>query len=118
MEKKVTSEKRYTLATRNVTLEQLIVTGGVIALMIVWACFTSDKRLLFIPLFFLVVCVCIFILLLFRWLTEPKIAIQADCNGIYFYYRKKKEIFVNYNDIVNVSHFGLRDKYGKIVICL
>ncbi len=116
MEKKVTSEKRYTLATRNVTLEQLIVTGGVIALMIVWACFTSDKRLLFIPLFFLVVCVCIFILLLFRWLTEPKIAIQADCNGIYFYYRKKKEIFVNYNDIVNVSHFGLRDKYGKIVI--
>ena len=116
MKKMATTEKRYTLATRNVTLEELIVTGIVIALMIVWACFTDDKRLLFIPLFFLVVCICILISLLFKWLTEPKIAIQADCNGIYFYYRKNKEIFVKYNDIVSVSHSGLRNKYGKIVI--
>ncbi|MDE6408422.1 MAG: hypothetical protein K2K48_05820 [Anaeroplasmataceae bacterium] len=116
MKKEIITEKRYTLATRNITLEKLIVTGGVIALMIVWACFTEDKRLLFIPLFFLIVCVCIFISLMFKWLTEPKIAIEADCNGIYFYYRKHKEIFVKYNDIVNVSHSGLRNIYGRIVI--
>ena len=116
MEKELVAEKRYTLATKNVTLEDLIVTSGVIVLMIIWVCFTEDKRLLFIPLFFLVVCLCILIALLFKWLTEPKIAIQADCNGIYFYYRKKKEIFIPYNKIVDVSHSGLRDRYGKIVI--
>ena len=74
-------EKRYTLATRDVRLDSFLVTGVIIALMIVWACLTDDKRLLFIPLFFLAVCVVIMGVLLFWSFTEPKIAIQADTIG-------------------------------------
>ena len=109
-------EKRYTLATRDVRLDSVIVTGVIIALMIVWACLTDDKRLLFIPLFFLTVCVGIMIVLLFRLFTNPKIAIQAAINGIYFYYPKNKEVFIPYDDIVRVERSGLRNVYGRILI--
>lgn len=110
------TEKRYTLATRAVNAEALIVTGGFCGLMIVWACFTDDKRFLFIPLFFLIVSIIGFVSLLIRFLTEPKIAIQADCNGIYFYFRKNKEIFIDYNDIIEVSACGSYHQYGEISI--
>lgn len=109
-------EKRYTLATRDVGLDSFIVTGGIIALMIVWACLTYDKHLLFIPLFFLTVCVGIMGVLLFRLFAEPKIAIQADINGIYFYYPKNKQVFIPYGDIVKVERRGLRNIYGRILI--
>ncbi len=96
-------EKRYTLAKRGISLEELIVTGVMSALMIVWACLTEDIRFLFIPLFFLLALFSCFITFLFRYVTAPKIAIQADCNGIYFYYRSCKAIFINYSDIVKIT---------------
>ena len=91
------SNKRYTLATRDISLEALIVTGVIIILMIIWACLIEDKRFLFVPLSFLLVSTVGFILLLVRYFTEPKIAIQADCNGIYFYYRNNREVYILYN---------------------
>lgn len=109
-------EKRYTLATRAIGVDSFIVTSVIIILMIVWACLTDDKRFLFIPLFFLMVCVGIMGLLIFKLFTEPKIAIQADINGIYFYYSKNKEVFIPYDDIVKVERCGLRNVYGRILI--
>lgn len=109
-------QKRFTLAIRAVSLEALIVTGGFSGLMIVWACFTEDKRLLFIPLFCLSVSFFYFVWLLFRYFTEPKIAIQADCKGIYFYYRNNKEIFIDFNDIVEVLACKSYNSYGEISI--
>ncbi|MDE7215422.1 MAG: hypothetical protein K2O08_01295 [Clostridia bacterium] len=108
--------KRYTLATRDIDFESIVVTGVMIVLLIVWACLTDDKRLMLIPLFFLAVCFIAFISLLFRYTREPKIAIQADSNGIYLYYCGNKEIFIDYKDIVDVSNLGIRNKWGRIVI--
>ena len=109
-------EKRFTIAKRDVDLEALIVTGVFIVLMVVWACLVEDKRLIFIPLFLMAVILFAFISLVYRFIVEPKIAIQADSNGIYLYYRKRKEIFVEYKDIIEVSGLGLRNKYGRLVI--
>lgn len=111
----IAGNKRYTLATRAINLEDLIVTGIFIALMIIWACLIKDKRFLFIPLFFLSVCFIIFILLAFRYVKEPKIAIQADRKGIYLFYRNNKEIFIDYDNIVKIWS-GPRNKYGAIYI--
>lgn len=112
--------KRYTIATRNIDLQDLIIAGIMIVLMIIWACLITDKRFIFIPLFFLAVLIGIFISCLFRYITEPKIAIQADCNGIYFYYRNKKEVFIDYNNIVEIIPMGKGyisvNSYGQILI--
>ena len=110
------NEKRYTLATRAVGLESLIVTGVFTILMIIGACLISDKRFLFIPLLFLAVSFVAFIALLFRYFTEPKIAIQADYNGIYFYYRNNKEIFIAFKDIVEILPCKSRNSYGEIAV--
>ncbi len=87
--------------------------------MIVWTCLTEDKRFLFIPLICLTVAFICFVALLFRFITEPKIAIQADVNGIYFYFRNNKVIFIDFKDIVEVAaqmpyhDFGYIYKYSK-----
>ena len=110
------TEKRYTLATRDVDIPTMIVTAAMIVAMIVWACLTEDKRLLFIPLFFLaVLCGCL-IVLIFRLCTEPKIAIQADVNGIHLFYPKNKEVFIPYSEITEVAPAGIRNVYGRIVV--
>lgn len=112
--------KRYTLATRNIALQDLIIIGIMVVLMIVWACLITDKRFIFIPLFFLAILMVMLISVLFRYFTEPKIAIQADCNGIYFYYRNKKEVFIAYNDIIDIIAMGKIysgvNNYGQILI--
>ena len=111
-----TKNKRYTLATRDIDLEGLLVTGVLLVLLIVCACLVEDQRFIFVPLLFLLVSTVAFISLLFRYFTEPKNAIQADCNGIYICYRNNKEVFVNYSDIVEVSFLGIRNKYGRLQI--
>lgn len=110
------SEKRYTLATRDVDLTALIVTGLTVVAGIVWACLTDDRRLLIIPLLLLAACLVLLISLLYRFVTEPKNAIQATRRGIYLCYRNKNEVFIDYNEIVAVSRAGITNKYGRIVI--
>ena len=88
--KDTNKNKRYALATRDISLQDFIIMVIMVVLMVVWVCLITDKRFIFIPLFFLAILIVILISLLFRYFTEPKIAIQADCNGIYFYYRNKK----------------------------
>lgn len=114
-ENTVTTEK-YALAKRDVDLASLFVTAALVCLLSVWACLTDDKRYLFVSLVLLSVGIAALIVLLFRFFTEPKIAIQADVNGIYLCYRKGKETFINYKDIVDVANVGIRNKYGRIVI--
>ncbi len=107
---------RYAIATRDVDLTSLIISGALICAMIVWACLTDDKRYLFVSLLFLFVGVVGFAVLLYRYVTEPKVAVQADVDGIYLCYRKGKEVFINYNDIVDIANVGIRNKYGILVI--
>ncbi len=114
---KITSRKRYTLATRDIDLESLLVTGVLIVLIVIWACVTQDKRILVIPLFLLVVSFIAFISLLFRFFTEPKIAIQADCNGIYFYYRNRKEIYIDYKDMTEITTYCLYGRGRAVAKC-
>ena len=109
------TENRYTLATRDIDIPSVVVLCIVIALSIFWACRT-DGLLLFIPLFFVVVLVGILGVIIFRIITEPKIAIQADVNGIYLYYPKHKEVFIPYSEINEVTPAGLRNVYGRIVV--
>ena len=118
--KNTNKNKRYTLAARDISLQDFIIMVIMVVLMEVWVCLITDKRFIFIPLFFLAILIVILISLLFRYFPEPKIAIQADCNGIYFYYRNKKEVFIAYNDIIDVigmGHiYGGVNSFGQILI--
>lgn len=114
-EKNVEVNKR-TLATRSISLEEPIVTGVFMVLMIAGACTIEDKRFIFIPLLFLAVSSVAFGRFIFRYVTEPKIAIQADPEGIYFYYRNNKEVYIKLDEIKEVSAFGVWGKWGGISI--
>lgn len=109
-------KQKYTLATKAADLESVVVSGAFSVLMIVWACLTEDKRFLFIPLICLTVAFICFVALLFRFITEPKIAIQADVNGIYFYFRNNKVIFIDFKDIVEVAAQMSYHSFGYISI--
>jgi len=115
-EKKGKVKKLYKLATRDINSEALIVAGAFAILMIVGACVIDDKRFVFVPLLFAVICFIALLVLLFRFFTEPKTAIQADCDGVYFYYRKNREVFIPFDDIVEVSWLGVRNRYGSVVV--
>ncbi len=109
--------KRYTIATRDVGWEALIVTGVLVVIMVVWACLSQDQRLLFIPLSLLIICTVIFAGLLFRFITEPKVAIQADATGLYFLYRQHREIYFAYQDIIDVTNYCVYDRGGAVANC-
>ncbi len=94
----------------------MVLTFVAIILLIICACLINEKQFLFIPLFFIAILALAFIVLLFKFLTEPKIAIQADFDGIYFYYRNNKEIFINYKDINQIVANKSRNSYGGITI--
>lgn len=49
-------KKLYKLATRDINSEALIVAGAFAILMIVGACVIDDKRFVFVPLLFAVIC--------------------------------------------------------------
>ncbi len=74
-EKKGKVKKLYKLATRDINSEALIVAGAFAILMIVGACVIDDKRFVFVPLLFAVICFIALLVLLFRFFTEPKTAI-------------------------------------------
>lgn len=103
-----------TLATRRISLEEPIVTGIFMTLMIVWACLIEDKRFIFVPLLFLAAFIVPFVSFVVRYVVEPKVAIQADCEGIYFYYKNHKEVYIKLDEIKEVMAYGVWGKWGGI----
>ena len=53
--KNTNKNKRYTLATRDISLQDFIIMVIMVVLMVVWVCLITDKRFIFIPLFFLLI---------------------------------------------------------------
>lgn len=107
---------KKTLATRAESIEWVLVPWIPIVAAVYVACTIEDKRILFIPLVFIVVCTAIFGYNLFAFITHPKTAIQADANGLYFYYRGGKEIFIPYGDITAVAAYMSRNSFGGIAV--
>lgn len=116
MEEAEKNSDKKSLATRAVSIEWVLVPWIPIGAAVYVACTIEDIRLLFIPLFFIVVCTVIFGCSLFAFITHPKTVIGADANGLYFYYRGGKEVFIPYGDIVKAATYMSRNSFGGIAV--